>query len=205
MLVAGVGVNDSPHPGSRYEHGKQIWKCPIYAVWQNMLHRCYSITVQTQHPTYIGVVVCEEWFSFNNFRLWASASYQKEYELDKDILIPGSKVYSPETSLFVPRRLNLTLKEYHTNGGGMWPLGVTVDKGKYVARVNAGDRRIYIGAFECPHVAHRNWQKRKLLVLESLLLDTTQGSSLETAWIKIIDKLRSDIHNNRETKSFKEV
>jgi len=205
MLVAGVGTNDSPYPVSRYEHGKQVWKCPIYAVWQNMLHRCYSSAVQSKHPTYIGIRVCEEWLSFNNFRLWANVSYQNEYELDKDILIPSSKVYSPETSLFVPRRLNLTLKEYHGGGCGLWPLGVTLNKGKYVARVNAGDKRLYIGAFESPKIAHINWQMRKVVILESLLAEITQGSRLEIAWLKIIDKLKLDIYNGRETKSFKEV
>lgn len=205
MLVAGVGINDSPYAVSQHNAGKQIWKCPVYTVWQNMLHRCYNPAVQAKHPTYTGIEVCEEWLSFDNFRLWAFDSYRDEYELDKDILLPGSKVYSPKTSVFVPRRLNLALKEYSTGTGGLWPLGVTFSRGKYVARVNDGEYRIYIGAFESPQTAHLNWQTRKVIILEGLLSETACGSPLERAWWKIIDKLHADIYNGRETKSFKEV
>lgn len=56
-------------------------------------------------------------------------------DLDKDILIKGNKVYSPETCIFVPHEINsLFLK--NDNKRGNLPLGVSLHKssGLYGAR-----------------------------------------------------------------------
>ena len=57
--------------------------------------------------------------------------------LDKDILVKGNKVYSSETCIFVPQKIN-TLFENRKNCRGDCPIGVTYDKdcNLYRARCN---------------------------------------------------------------------
>lgn len=81
-----------------------------YKTWDTMIRRCYSKYKQVENPTYIGCSVCEEWLTFSNFKRWFDENYIEGYELDKDILVKGNKVYSPETCCFVPKRLNLLIR-----------------------------------------------------------------------------------------------
>lgn len=82
-----------------------------YKHWIHMLQRCYDNKFQEKHPTYNGCSVCEEWLNFQNFAEWFNKNY---YEidnetmcLDKDILSDKTnKIYSPNTCLIVPKRIN---------------------------------------------------------------------------------------------------
>ncbi len=90
MKVFGKGINDT-------ENAKD------YQTWHSMLRRCYSPVFKKDKPTYEGCEVCEEWLHFSVFRKWYAANNKANWELDKDLLIPGNKTYSPETCIFVPR------------------------------------------------------------------------------------------------------
>ena len=85
-------------------------KIESYKVWYAMLQRCYSECYKNK-PTYIDCSVCEEWLCYENFKKWYDKNYYRvENEimnLDKDILVKGNKIYSPETCCFVPKRLNV--------------------------------------------------------------------------------------------------
>ena len=65
-----------------------------------------------KHPTYKDVEVCDEWFKLSKFVNWME---QQDYnrvensQLDKDIPIPGSKIYSPQSCIFVSPWLNKIL------------------------------------------------------------------------------------------------
>ena len=49
--------------------------------------------------------VCEEWLNYSNFRIWFDEHYvpckNNQIDLDKDLLVQGNKVYSPETCVFL--------------------------------------------------------------------------------------------------------
>jgi len=89
---------------------KAIRKVKSYSTWANMLQRCYSKTYHAKKPTYIECYVTEEWLNFQNFAEWFEKNYNPEimerWSLDKDILVKGNKVYSPETCCFVPYEIN---------------------------------------------------------------------------------------------------
>lgn len=87
-----------------------------YFLWLGMIRRCYDPSA----PFYKwyggrGVTVCERWKRFDYFL----ADYKSipgfnqelfeagELELDKDLIDPNKKVYSPETCSFVTHRENL--------------------------------------------------------------------------------------------------
>ena len=132
------------------ENGKQT-KC--YDTWNNMLERCYEPKFQERQPTYKECEVCEEWHNFQIFAEWFEDNY---YEipgevmcLDKDILVKGNKIYSPETCCFVPEKIN-TLFTKCDNSRGDCPIGVSYHKRDkiYEVRCNNGEGLDYLGRFD---------------------------------------------------------
>ena len=77
-----------------------------YAVWHSMLERCYSAKRQTKYPAYKNCTVDPEWHDFQSFADWFEDNYAEGLHLDKDIRVPGNKVYSPGTCLFVTSAAN---------------------------------------------------------------------------------------------------
>ncbi|EOX1555450.1 hypothetical protein ACPD0L_000751 [Vibrio cholerae] len=80
---------------------------PALRVWRHMLYRCYAEKAKLTHPTYGECTVCDEWHNFTNFYHWYKENYIEGYHLDKDIKVPGNKVYSPETCMFVSHTENI--------------------------------------------------------------------------------------------------
>ena len=103
---------------------KDIGNAPAYQRWFDMVRRCYSEKYHISKPTYIGCSVCAEWLYFSNFKKWYDENYIDGFHLDKDILVEGNKVYSPEFCRFVPAYLNSLLTDRKNNRGDL-PLGVT--------------------------------------------------------------------------------
>ena len=122
--VYGFGINDLDGPVTI--NGNNL---KFYDVWYAMLTRCYSDKLQTRSPTYRGCSVCDEWLSLSTFKVWFDANYREGTALDKDILIPGNKVYSPDTCSFVPAYINSLLTDAGAIRGEL-PLGVRAVKSK---------------------------------------------------------------------------
>lgn len=122
VLICGVGIND-------YEGRVKINKKHIrsYKAWHGILTRCYSEESLRQKPTYKGCTVCEKWKLFSNFKRWFDKNYRYDLEemglkpcLDKDLLSNGlNKIYSPETCIFLPQKVNkfLTNKKLDNTSG----------------------------------------------------------------------------------------
>lgn len=98
-------------------HKSKIGKAsnPIYNRWKNMLARCYSNDEQARRPTYAGCRVCDEWHNFQNYAEWFVKNCDPSMDVDKDILIEGNKLYSPQTCIGVTHQKNserATAKNY---------------------------------------------------------------------------------------------
>lgn len=129
----------------------------IYEKWRQMLRRCYDPYRLNKYPTYIDCYVCEEWHNFQIFSEWFEENYYEiEGEkmcLDKDILIKGNKIYSPETCCVVPERINNLFTKCDVSRG-KYPIGVCWDKAnnKFRAKCNILDKennnkQIYLGLY----------------------------------------------------------
>ncbi len=103
--VWGIGFNDKGKYTSR-RNGKHT---KVYCTWICMLQRCYDEELHERNKTYRNCRVCEEWLSFQNFGKWFDDNYTEGYQLDKDLLVKGNKLYSPETCCFIPKELNLLI------------------------------------------------------------------------------------------------
>ena len=145
------------------KNGKHT-KC--YDTWLKMLYRAYSPKYMQQHPTYKECRVHESWHNFQLFSKWYYDNfYQIEGEqmaLDKDILCKGNKIYSPDTCVFVPQRIN-SLFTKSDNKRGDCPIGVTYNKpGKiYETYCGTNGKRKYLGCYKTPEEAFQVYKNFK--------------------------------------------
>lgn len=141
-----------------------------YATWNGILERCFDEKYKTKEPAYENVTCCEEWLLFENFYEWlhSQENFEKWYKgkrwnVDKDILVKGNKVYSPETCCLVPTNVNnLFIKR--DNFRGCLPIGVTQIDDGYVAQCNnpfKNNRREYLGYFATPEKAFQAYKNYK--------------------------------------------
>lgn len=167
-MHCGVGRNDASYQVTTNTvisgKTKTLWRCPLYLVWSGMIKRCYSKAEQAQHPTYIGCSVAPEWHSFSEFREWMLMQDWEGKHLDKDILFPGNKVYSPCTCIFASRQLNNFITDRRASRGE-WPIGVCwhKDSGKFTAYCKNPytGKQEHLGYFTEPDAAHEAWRARK--------------------------------------------
>lgn len=164
-LVHGVGIND--FEGSCKEDGKNS---KSYYTWTEMLRRCYSSKWHERQPTYIGCSVCDEWLKFSNFKQWFDLNYVDGYELDKDVLIKGNKIYSPETSVFVPPEINSLLTKRDSKRG-QYPIGVCFNKkaNKFQSECrNNNGKKVYLGLFDNPEDAFQIYKDYKEALIKQV-------------------------------------
>ena len=172
-LTWGVGTNDLGYRVHVREElpkngGKRIRKtvflCKYYAVWESMLKRCHSKKYLESYPSYIGTSVCSEWLYATEFKKWMEQQDWHGKSLDKDIILPGSKLYSPETCAFVLQATNSFVIASDASRGD-YPIGVSLFKptGKYRARCGNPftGKQEYLGYFSTTEDAHESWRKRK--------------------------------------------
>lgn len=130
--VYGVGITGNKYlTWSNDRHTKE------YDAWRNMLARCFDEKIKEKYPTYQDAICCDEWLLYENFYEWLheQENFDKwhdseSWHLDKDVLIKGNKIYSPETCLLVPYNVNkLFLKNDKDRGG--CPIGINKDRKGY--------------------------------------------------------------------------
>ena len=116
--------------------------------WENMKQRCYSEKYHKKYPTYKGCYVCDDWLNYDNFKKWFDKNYNsetmKDFVLDKDILVEGNKIYSPETCCFVPQEINNTFKNYKNK---KYSIGIFFKYNKFVVLLNRFKKRNSYGGF----------------------------------------------------------
>lgn len=161
-LVQGVGINDADYLVEGCTDGVR-WVCPFYKTWKSMVVRCNSVKYKARRPTYAAHSVCEQWLVFSNFKVWMETQDWEGKALDKDLLVSGNTVYSPETCVFVSPRVNSFITEKKSGKAGL-PTGVSyrADRGKFVAKLRSTEYGYeYLGSFDTPEEAHKAWCKRK--------------------------------------------
>lgn len=140
----------------------------VYKLWKGILYRC----IRSNQPAYTDVNVCDEWLNFQNFAAWCEAQEffnakddkGLSYQLDKDILVRGNRVYSPEFCRFVPANINnLILSNKFKRG--KHPIGVYFKQGKFLAQItwSCPEKRntLFIGSFDTAEEAFLAYKKVK--------------------------------------------
>ena len=138
--VYGVGIT-----GTKYSPSINGVKTKEYILWTHMLQRCYSDTnvcdtSKKRNPTYIGCEVSENFKYYEYFYEWCHKQTgfgNKGFQLDKDLLIKGNKVYSEDSCVFLPQEINniLTKREV-LRGKHLIGVSWCNTKKAFVAQVN---------------------------------------------------------------------
>lgn len=158
-MIFGIGINDADYKVNYKINGKQFY-CPLYRKWYDMMWRCYSPQAHKTSPTYTDCTVDKRWHKFSAFREWMIKQDWQGKHLDKDIILPGNKIYSSETCCFVTSKVNAILGDC-AKARGKYPLGVTLKRKKYNAKLRIDSKRTDIGVFETPESAHQAYCKEK--------------------------------------------
>lgn len=160
-VVHGVGINDAWYKISDFSNGKQR-NCPVYDVWAGVLKRVYGKSrCANTARVYADCSVCDEWLTFSVYQEWHDANHIKGYELDKDLLVEGNRIYSPDTCLFVPPWLNSLLTKLPEGKHGT---GVHIGRGKanpYQAHATILGKNKSFGYYATPEIAQAVYKAEK--------------------------------------------
>ena len=144
-----------------------------YIIWRDMLRRCYDPKYYENKPIYKRCKVEEYLLNFQHMGKWIDENYYEvpgeEMCLDKDILCKGNKVYSRDTCIFVPERINLLFVK-RDNARGDYPIGVRLTpSGNYQALCDNGyGKQICLGTYSTKEEAFRVYKQYK----ENLIKET---------------------------------
>lgn len=179
-LIAGWGVNDSTG---------DVKNNPHYQKWDSMLRRCYKPCSQNVSIIYEGCTVDERWKHFSEFEKWSKLNYVEGYQLDKDLLVAGNKIYGPDFCRYVPAFVNSSVVT-HDRGRGEYPLGIS--KMKPCKRSTNGRKKPFIvkltddgvtknfGYFADPLEGHKIWQLEKAKQLQKVLSRYSECDMFDT-------------------------
>lgn len=142
-----------------------------YSLWKDMLLRA-TISHQEKYPCYAGCTISENFKNYDHFYDWCQEQIGSKiadengryWQLDKDLLYKGNKLYSEDTCIFLPQRVNgLLIKQQGARGE--YPIGVYLSTsiGKFIARCHIGKgARKNLGRFNTPEeafLAYKNFKE----------------------------------------------
>ena len=174
------------------ENGK---KTDEYIIWCGILRRCYDPKLHERESTYKNCTVEGYLLNFQHVGEWIDKNYYEipgeQMCLDKDILCKGNKVYSRETCIFVPERIN-NLFTKRDNSRGDCPIGVTPrESDNYQVFCSNGYRKsVYLGSYSTEEEAFRVYKNYKEKVIKEVI-DSYEGKIPEPFY----SRLREAMYN----------
>ena len=160
-----------------------------YVIWVSMLQRCYDPKYQEKYPTYNRCKVEDFFLNFQHMCEWLDENYYEvpgeKMHLDKDILCKGNKVYSRETCIFVPERINLLFVKRDNNRGDN-PIGVEdLPSGNYrVMCSNGFGKQIDLGVYPTKEEAFKVYKEYKEKVIKETI-DSYEGKIPEPYYTRL--------------------
>lgn len=150
-----------------------------------------------RNSTYCHIsTVCNEWHNFQIFGDWYEVNkyeINERLHVEKDILIPGNKVYSPDTCLLVPQRIN-ELFAYKPKDNGL-PVGIRkTNNEKYGAR-HCGCN---LGTFDTLEEAYKKYAEKKEEVIKQIA-EQYKGIIPKELY-SVLLRYKVDIKNDRNYK-----
>lgn len=141
-----------------------------YSIWSGMIRRCYDEKTYKKQPTYKNVIVWEGWHNYQVFAEWVEKNWKpymdKTWDLDKDIICPDCKIYSPETCAFVPHEINNSI--LGKTMGDKKVTGISIHCGKYCVRAPSLNGRKVIGRYLDRKIAENMYKKAREKYIKEL-------------------------------------
>jgi len=164
--VYGIAKNDAWYMTQQRVDGK-VRPCGIYRAWKSMIRRCSDFRTERESRFYGDCTVCDDWLLFSNFYKWAKNKDWKGKALDKDLLILGNKVYSPETCVFVDQSINKLILDNPRVRGDL-PQGVDLTPSGFRAKLSVNGKHKHLGYFDNPKDAAIEYAKAKLKYINDM-------------------------------------
>ena len=139
----------------------------LYNTWYSMMLRCYQQNNLSKYITYKDCKVDERFHCLQDFGKWYEDNYYEVpgeiMSLDKDILVKGNRIYSPETCIFTPQTINSLIVRKYKNGNNDLPLGVCYHKqhDKFMSSCSTINSTICLGYYDTPEEAFYVYKKFK--------------------------------------------
>ena len=136
-----------------------------FKLWKSVLARCYSRCTRYSENTYKDCTVSSNFLNYNYFKDWCENQVgfgNKGWHLDKDLLVKGNKIYSPETCCFIPAEINSLLTTTNKRRGDT-PLGVSKRQksGNYEVTLCRDNKDYHLGTYSCPVQAFNVYKEAK--------------------------------------------
>lgn len=170
-IVYDIGIKDREYPA--WKDGKSVKE---YVAWCGMLYRCTQ-KYWDKYPTYIGTTCSNNFKHYSFFYEWCQSQIGfgqsdesgKLWHLDKDILVKGNNIYSEDTCIFVPQRINKLLIKSNSLRGD-YPIGVSKNIGAATVRVRCSFDSVskHLGCFETPQEAFSVYKAHKECVIKNV-------------------------------------
>ena len=160
-----------------------------YKIWYNMLDRCYDPKLHERESTYKNCAVEDYLLNFQHMGKWIEKNYYEVHgevmHLDKDILCKGNKIYSRDTCIFVPKRIN-SLFVKCDKSRGKDPIGVDqLPSGNYRANCyNEYGKSNHIGTYKTKEEAFYAYKEQKEKVIKKVI-DSYEGKIPEPYYSKL--------------------
>lgn len=162
-MMLGIGMIGSKYPSK--VNNKQTKE---YQAWKGMIYRCFDENTKSRNAAYKDATCCKEWLCYENFYDWlhSQENFDKwdndKWTIDKDILIKGNTIYSPDTCCLVPNNVNalfISKKNYR----GDLPIGVKRSRKSFIARCSNPftEEREYLGSYSTPLYAFQAYKNYK--------------------------------------------
>lgn len=160
-----------------------------YPVWHSMHRRAYSEIYHKLKPSYKDVEVCENWQVFSQFIPWFEENYVEGFQLDKDLLQPYSRIYSPETCCFLPNEINcaLNFKTKNTLPHGVsWREQSKAYVAQYSKFIDGKRKTVWLGTYESPEDAFKVYKTSKEGYIQELA-EKWKGSLSNEAYNALVN------------------
>lgn len=120
---------------------------PQFRIWKAAMARAYGVRARE------GITVEKRWWSYQDFAADLEElpnMGRQSFELDKDALIPGNKVYRRAACCFLPKAINASLTEVSRTSGVY-----QIPSGRYNACIYRFGKKHSLGTFDTVREAER--------------------------------------------------
>jgi len=154
-LVCGMGIRDMSVVDEHGRHAK------AHATWSGIFQRLTDRN-NSSFDTYADCSIHESWTRLSGFAAWHEPRYRDGYDLDKDILVPGNKIYGPSTCCYVPHYINLLINSSMKNNTSGVP-GANWNKHakQYQVNIKIFGKQNYLGLYKTLEDAASAYNKAK--------------------------------------------